>query len=1247
MSTVLTRNRLTGWKRSMFINMRRNSEQPLRGEKNNGFDVLYHNMKYGLIASKELAEFLRERSNIEENTSKLLIKLAKQTGGVCLQGTFAPMWGMLRSSAEKLSNIHLQMVHKVTELVKEVSKYADELHKKHKMVKEEESGTLEVVQAIQTTFVTLQKAKDAYTQKGLEFDKLKKENASSKDLEKAETKLKKAQEDYKNLVDKYSTIKEDFEKKMSQACKEQLINWKTLNGKDWLAKEDNVPHFQDVEEAHLNQMREFLNTYAEVLQSNHDLIGQVLLVHIEFKRQCLEMTVDKLLEQFVLNKYTGLEKPEFTGVSRLAWKKSREGYLRRKDGERKEITQGLGWSGVGVVGGLGVEVGALEGGPLGGVLFGCRRPLHGLLSVGLAGAAGVAHPGRLPVKRTSSGELVTDGTENMNCGAVQAVERVVGEVCASAEERYKGRLNSSVQFEELILTGMSMSGQPSSDSSERPTNGEKLSKKEGNLDCGGQKPKESKTSRRTTSLLNLFMSNSQGTLATLFQPEQLHSRNEGTMDQPVQSQHATKYILEFGGFFYGKGARSMWCGVVCVEEIYGEVGNGSCLKEGQGVSEDDDEAEAEPVLNFHRESCQESLALSKDNTTRATNFLNYSPNFRISINPIQYPCYSVLNKLVGNGIAKERGFELEEDSRATHPLYCLDRSTVHVFEAVRDECTSIHSAKENSCLYWLVRWALSLQFARTNGKPLFLPLDKARQQWRVFNTVIPWSQGQSTSSQSASDPSASQTRAICLTLSPSPPSPYLPPRLTLPGLPLVPPRLTLPEHPSVPPRLTLPEHPSVPPRLTLPEHPSVPPRLTLPEHPSVPQRLTLPKHPSVPQRLTLPEHPYVPPRLTLPEHNRRPFSYPRGSDHDVSAVIINYIYQLPSKKQRMQWEPRGRKPPHISPNQPNRQARDRSPIQWSRFLAYTEPLARIKVRLLTFVGLTPVCGSPSLTEGGANSSRQWKLAKAVGGGGGSSCPVMTRRFLRSRRDKRKEKKSKKKKDGSDSMSNKEDKSDVDDKEERGKSDTPTPEVDEEGYCIRPKVESWENDKASFYSSSDTDSDDERERKIHVEIKPLSNGSAPISASVDELRATVENISLSSVIMASGRRSSTADSDHHMKRSQSVSQQLGSGKPSSDLLGLNLYQSPTASSASTPTGSHPYAPLQSPSQPIVNSPAPSSTSRYAALVGFTSFLHTCTDCVNNPLYSQCRSTLYSALMRTFLPILLAHAAATFSPPYVRQ
>lgn len=50
---------------------------------------------------------------------------------------------------------------------------------------------------------------------------------------------------------------------------------------------------------------------------------------------------------------------------------------------------------------------------------------------------------------------------------------------------------------------------------------------------------------------------------------------------------------------------------------------------------------------------------------------------------------------------------------------------------------------------------------------------------------------------------------------------------------------------------------------------------------------------------------------------------------------------------------------------------------------------------------------------------------------------------------------------------------------------------------------------SFYSDSDSDSENDRpEKRIHVKIKPLNNGQAPMSASVDELRATVENISLS-------------------------------------------------------------------------------------------------------------------------------------------
>lgn len=255
------------------------------GEKNNGFDVLYHNMKHGAVASKELAEFLKERSTIEENNYKVLSKLAKQAGSSSsIQGTFAPVWAALRGAAEKLAGLHLQMAQRVTELIKDVSKYTDELHKKHKAVKEEESSTLEIVQNIQSITVTLHKAKDMRTQKSLELEKLKKDNASQKELEKAEIKFKKAQDDYKTLVDKYMIIRNDFQTKMTQACR----------------------RFQDVEETHLKHMKEFLNIYADVLQSNHEQVGQV---HIDFKRQCLDMTVDKLLEQFVQSKSTGFEKP--------------------------------------------------------------------------------------------------------------------------------------------------------------------------------------------------------------------------------------------------------------------------------------------------------------------------------------------------------------------------------------------------------------------------------------------------------------------------------------------------------------------------------------------------------------------------------------------------------------------------------------------------------------------------------------------------------------------------------------------------------------------------------------------------------------------------------------------------------------------------------------------------------------------------------------------------------------------------
>ncbi|XP_058454408.1 F-BAR domain only protein 2 isoform X8 [Malaya genurostris] len=252
------------------------------GDKNNGYEVLYQNMKYGLSATKELAEYFRERSNLEEYNSKLLAKLANKAGSSG-GGTFSPLWIILKSTTERLSELHSAKVQKLSDLVKNINKYADELHKKHKTVKEEESGTQDAVQAMKESTVAVGKAKDIYNTRLQELEKARKDN-STKEIEKSEAKLRKQQDDYKALVEKHNIVKQEFEKKMTITCK----------------------RFQDIEEAHLKQMKEFLSSYMEIVQNNFDLVGQV---HSDLKRQFLELTVDKLLEQFVLNKYTGLEKP--------------------------------------------------------------------------------------------------------------------------------------------------------------------------------------------------------------------------------------------------------------------------------------------------------------------------------------------------------------------------------------------------------------------------------------------------------------------------------------------------------------------------------------------------------------------------------------------------------------------------------------------------------------------------------------------------------------------------------------------------------------------------------------------------------------------------------------------------------------------------------------------------------------------------------------------------------------------------
>ncbi|XP_035509469.1 SH3-containing GRB2-like protein 3-interacting protein 1 isoform X2 [Morone saxatilis] len=86
----------------------------------------------------------------------------------------------------------------------------------------------------------------------------------------------------------------------------------------------------------------------------------------------------------------------------------------------------------------------------------------------------------------------------------------------------------------------------------------------------------------------------------------------------------------------------------------------------------------------------------------------------------------------------------------------------------------------------------------------------------------------------------------------------------------------------------------------------------------------------------------------------------------------------------------------------------------------------------------------------------------------------------------------------------------------------SPEVDDEGYSIRPEEESEEGapitKKPHFFSSDESEEEEDHRKKFKIKIKPLPANRVVSVPSVDELKASIGNIALSPSPMRSPRRS---------------------------------------------------------------------------------------------------------------------------------
>ncbi|XP_062966870.1 F-BAR domain only protein 1 isoform X6 [Cynocephalus volans] len=254
------------------------------GEKNHGFEVLYHSVKQGPISTKELADFIRERATIEETYSKAMAKLSKLASNGTPMGTFAPLWEVFRVSSDKLALCHLELTRKLQDLIKDVLRYGEEQLKTHKKCKEEVMGTLDAVQVLAGVGQLLPKSRENYLNRCMDQERLRRESTSQKEMDKAENKTKKAAESLRRSVQKYNSARADFEQKML----------------------DSALRFQAMEETHLQHMKALLGSYAHSVEDTHVQIGQV---HEEFKQNIENVSVEMLLRKFAESKGTGREKP--------------------------------------------------------------------------------------------------------------------------------------------------------------------------------------------------------------------------------------------------------------------------------------------------------------------------------------------------------------------------------------------------------------------------------------------------------------------------------------------------------------------------------------------------------------------------------------------------------------------------------------------------------------------------------------------------------------------------------------------------------------------------------------------------------------------------------------------------------------------------------------------------------------------------------------------------------------------------
>lgn len=261
-----------------------------------GFEVLVKRLKDGRSVCKEYVDFLRQRSLIEEQYGKALIKLAKTVKSRDEISQVRPAWDRVTAHTEAVGLNHVQASNQLAAEVTRISEFMESSQDKRKWAEE---GVRTLQAQMRTTHKRLVETKRGYETRCREeiqashmyHQEVSKTGGEGSGTERARVKHGKARELMEQAEEAYKTA--------STVMEETRSSWQEET-------ENCAEKLQQIETARLATLRDsawkLTNIGSAYCVADDEMY--------EDTRQCLEgCDLEEGLKQFIVQQGTGNEKP--------------------------------------------------------------------------------------------------------------------------------------------------------------------------------------------------------------------------------------------------------------------------------------------------------------------------------------------------------------------------------------------------------------------------------------------------------------------------------------------------------------------------------------------------------------------------------------------------------------------------------------------------------------------------------------------------------------------------------------------------------------------------------------------------------------------------------------------------------------------------------------------------------------------------------------------------------------------------